>query len=380
MNAERTTGDGAARPQVSAVIPIGQAAPELKEVLTRFAAEFARRGATAEFVVVLDGVSDAVFDEVKASCPAGSNVRLVRLNHPFGESTALAAGFGISRGEVIVTLPSYLQVEPEDVHNLLDAIEDGSDLVAGLRVPRVDSITNRLQSALFNGLMRSLTGVRLHDLNCPVRAIRRKVLEDVATQGDMVRFLPVMALRHGFRVGEAKVRHLRERGKTGFFGIGVYIRRFLDVINLLFLSKFTRAPLRFFGVVGILFILVGLAICGFLTVDYFFRTGTELRDKVSLVLGVMLFVLGVQIFSIGLVGEIIIFTQAKNLKDYRLEDQEEWERRARQKNGRRSPSSGDLRIERAPDNGVPPAPAEPARRKDVARRAEKGDASKGGGG
>ncbi len=334
-------------PDVSAVIAVGGSAPELGDVLLRYHEEFQKRGASAEFVVVLDGVSDAMFELAQAARPVGANVRLVRLNHPFGESIALASGFKIARGRVLVTVPAYLQVEPADVQGVLDGLEDGLDLVQGLRQPRVDSITNRVQSALFNGVMRLLTGVPLHDMNCPLRAFRRKVLEDVSIQGDMVRFLPVMAHRHGFRVGEATIRHLKERGKAGFFGVNVYIRRFLDIINLLFLSKFTRAPLRFFGTAGIFSIVLGVIVCAWLAMNYLFFTGVELRDKVTLVLGVMLVVLGVQIFSIGLVGEIIIFTQAKNLKEYRLiDEQEEWERRGRSK---RNGSSGELK--RPPSNG-----------------------------
>lgn len=334
------TGAAEVAPDVSLVIPVGGGGvTELAEVLQRFAREYAKRRAAVEFVVVLDGVADAVFEDAKRARPPGANVRLVRLNHPFGESIALAAGFRIARGKYIVTLPPYLQIEPEDVHPVQDALEDGFDLVVGYRVPRVDPIMNRIQSVLFNGIMRALTGVKLHDMNCPMRAIKRKVLEDVTIQGDMVRFLPVMAHRHGFRVAEVRVRHLRERGRTGFFGIGVYVRRFLDVINLLFLSKFTRAPLRFFGMAGIGAFLIGAVIALWLAVDYFFVSRQPLRDKVSLVAAVMLMVLGVQVFTMGLVGEIIIFTQAKNLKEYRLYDEAEESGRS-DRARKRTPSGG----------------------------------------
>ena len=311
------------KPDVSVVIPVGDNVSELAEVLRTCSAELNERGCTFEFVVVLDGVVDSVFEQAKLARPEGANVRLVRLNHPFGESTALSAGFSNATGEVILTMPPYLQIEAADIHRVLNALEDGLDVVAGHRLRRVDPIINRLQSKLFNSIMRLLTGINLHDMNCPVRALRRKVVDDVTITGDMVRFLPIMAQRHGFRVGEAKVRHLREQGKSGFFGIGVYVRRFLDVINLLFLSKVTRAPLRFFGVAGILFMTVGTLICLFLAVDFLYLDGDPLRNRVTLIIGVMMIVLGVQIFSTGLVGEIIIFTQAKNLKEYRLFEEQE---------------------------------------------------------
>ena len=126
-------------PDVSAVIAVGGAAPELGDVLLRYHEEFQKRGATAEFVVVLDGVSDAMFEAAQAARPVGANVRLVRLNHPFGESIALASGFKIARGRVIVTVPAYLQVEPAGVQGLLDGLEDGLDL-------RSEEHTSELQS------------------------------------------------------------------------------------------------------------------------------------------------------------------------------------------------------------------------------------------
>ncbi len=336
------TGTQAA-PDISVVMCIGEHVPELRTTLEQFRAEFERRGKTAEFVVVLDGVSDQVYQEAYASRPPGANVRLVRLNHPFGESIAQLAGFRIARGAVIMTMPPYTQIEPSDVQRVLDALDDGLDLVAGFRHPRTDPRVNRMQSALFNLVMRSFTGVPLHDMNCPLRAMKRKVVEDVHIQGDMMRFLPVLAHRHGFRVGEVRVRHLKERGSTGFFGIGVYARRFLDVIALLFLSKFTRAPLRFFGMAGIISFLVGFLICCWLTLDYLAFSGEPLRNKVSLLLGVMLMVLGMQVFSIGLVGEIIIFTQAKNLKEYRLYEEAEEAARTRRLRGRGTNGSGDAK-------------------------------------
>ncbi len=364
-------------PQVSVVIPVGDKISELGEVLVRYREEMAKRGSAAEFVVVLDGVSDETFRLAQQARPPGANVRLVRLNHPFGESIALSAGFRITSGQIVITMPPYLQIEPADMHRVLNAIDDGLDVVAGYRLRRVDPIINRIQSRIFNGIMRLLTGVPLHDMNCPVRAMRRKVLEDVTVTGEMVRFLPILAHRHGFRVGEAKVRHLRERGRSGFFGVGVYVRRFLDVINLLFLSKFTRAPLRFFGVAGILCVLLGAAISLWLTIDFFFFAGESLRNRPLLLVGVMLIVLGVQIFSIGLVGEIIIFTQAKNLKEYRLfEEAEEALRTQRASSARKTRGGAREGAEAgAPETGAAPAPGgEPAdprgRRELPARKGE----------
>jgi len=155
-------------------------------------------------------------------------------------------------------------------------------------------------------------------LNCYFRAIRREVLEDVAVYGDMYRFLPVIAYRQGYRVVEVQVRHLKEWGTTGFFGLGVYTRRFLDVLAVMFLTKFTLKPLRFFGTVGGAFSLIGVGICVYLAVLKF-GFHQAIGGRPMFLLGVLLIVLGVQILGFGLVGEIIIFSQARNLKEYRIE-------------------------------------------------------------
>ncbi|MEW6746365.1 MAG: glycosyltransferase [Planctomycetota bacterium] len=306
---------------VSCVIPVGPEGADFHEIIQRFGHEFGRRGATSEFIFVLDGAPDSLFEEYRKAKeeldrkhPEGPSLQILTFNQAFGESIALSAGFKVARGHVVISLPPYLQIEPRDIHNVLDAIAAGADVVTCCRYPRVDPALNRLQSWIFNLLMRLLTGVRVHDLNCIVRAMRRRVFDGVTVQGDMYRFLPVLAHRAGYSVSEVRVRHLRERGRWGFFGIGVYIRRVLDVATLLFLTKFTRKPLRFFGLAGGFFSLLGVSICAGLALQ-----GKPLSDRPLLILGVLLIVLGVQTFFIGFVAEIIIFTQARNLKDYKVD-------------------------------------------------------------
>lgn len=308
---------------VSLVIPVFDECPDFPVIIDRFGGELKSRGAAYEFIFVFDGVPDYVFQQVTREKPKDHPVKLINFNQPFGESIALSAGFKEARGDIIVSLPPYLQIDPVDIHKILDPFDEGVDLVAGWRSPRVDHSLNRLQSSMFNIVIQKLAQVNFHDLNCLVKAMRSNVLSEVSIQGDMFRFLPVLAYRAGFKVREVKVRHLREEGKTGFFGLGVYLRRFLDVVALLFLTKFTRKPLRFFGITGGFCAITGLLIIFYLVLMTF--TGldaepTPLRNQPMLIFGVALVVLGIQIFSIGLVGEIIIFTQSKNLKEYRVSD------------------------------------------------------------
>ncbi len=306
---------------VSAVIALMDDCPELEDIIRQYSAEFRDRGVAFEFVLVLDGLGERRTAETRARLPAGAPVRLVIFNQPFGPERALATGYREARGGFVVSLPSYMQLDPGDIHRVLDALSGDYDLVAGWRVPRVDPWTNRLQSWIYNRLMSSFTGVDLHDLNCGLTGMRRHVIDEVLVEGNVSRFLPVLAHRQGFRVGEVRVRHLREKGRAGFFGLGVYVRRVLDVVALLFITRFTRKPLRFFGVAGGLCVLLGVAICGYLGFDYMLGLSVvgDPRNRASLVIGVALIVLGVNIFSIGLVGEIIIFTNARHVRDYTLE-------------------------------------------------------------
>jgi len=314
---------GAEAPRdVTVVVPVKGSELEFEEIIEAYGREFDRRGLTSEFVFVLDGTPESMFDDLARRRPAGRSVRLLKFNQSFGESISLAAGFKIARGKVVLSLPAYVQTDPKDIHQVLEAIDGGADVVTCWRRPRVDSILNRLQSFIFNALMRLLTGVKFHDLTCLLRAMRRRVFEDVAVQGDMYRFLPVLAQRAGYEVREVVVRHLKEQGRNKVFGMGVYLRRFLDVAALIFLTRFTRKPLRFFGLAGAAIFLIGLSICSWLLVEHF-AYGIRLKNQTMLVLGVLFLVLGVQTFFIGLVAEIIIFTQGRNLKDYRVQRIEE---------------------------------------------------------
>lgn len=308
---------------ISAVIAVMEESPELPEIIRQYGREFDDRGATWEFVLVLDGLGEELTRSLRESLPEDAPVRLAHFNQPFGEERALAVGFRTALGEKILSLPSYMQLDPGDVHHVLDALGSGYDLVAGWRVPRVDPMTNRFQSWLYNRAMSAMTGVRLHDLNCGLTGLRRGVVEEVLVEGNVSRFLPVLAHRSGFKVGEVRVRHLREKGRSGFFGLGVYVRRVLDVVALLFITRFTRKPLRFFGMAGGLCVLAGLAVCGYLGLDYIFELTpqSDPRNRAALVVGMSLIVLGVQIFALGLVGEIIIFTSADHVRDYTVEQE-----------------------------------------------------------
>jgi len=304
---------------VSVIVPVQSSDAEVRDVVEALGSELQRQGRKWEVVFVFDGVAGEAWDEVlELRAAYGRRVRSISFKNPFGESVCLSAALERARGRYIVTSPQYVQVDPVELRSMLSALDGGADFVTPWRHPRVDPWLNRLQSAAFNLVIRSIIRMHFHDLNCYFRAIRREVLDDVAVYGEMYRFLPVIAYRQGYRVVEVRVRHLKEWGRTGFFGLGIYTRRFLDILAVMFLTKFTLKPLRFFGTIGGAFGLAGAVICLWLTGQKLFL-GEPLSGKPLLLLGVMLIVLGVQVLGFGLVGEIIIFSQARNLKEYRVE-------------------------------------------------------------
>jgi hypothetical protein len=220
---------------------------------------------------------------------------------------------------VILTAPQYVQIDPRAVGPLLGALDDGADVATGRRVGRVDSGINQLQSAAFNWLLRVLTGAGFRDLNCTLRAIQREVLEQLSIYGNMYRYLPIIAFKQGFRVEEIGVRHLTEVGGTGVFGLGTYARRMLDILGVVFLTRFTHKPLRFFGALGGLCALLGMLLAGGVVIQRLLDPRVSLFGSPFFLLGVLCVLLGVQIVGFGLVGEIIIFTQARNVREYRIE-------------------------------------------------------------
>jgi glycosyltransferase involved in cell wall biosynthesis len=304
---------------VSVVVPVTSAEAEVRDVVEALGAELLRENRSWEVIFVFDGVAGRAWEEVqKLRRDYPSRVRSISFKNAFGESVCLSAAVERARGRYLVTSPQYVQVDPVELRTMLAALDDGADFVTPWRSPRVDPWLNRLQSAAFNLVIRHIIRMEFHDLNCYFRAIRRDVLEDVAVYGDMYRYLPVIAYRQGYRVVEVKVRHLKEWGGTGFFGVGIYTRRFLDILAVMFLTKFTLKPLRFFGTIGGIFSLSGIAICLYMTIQKF-GFDRAISGRPLLLLGVLLIVLGVQVLGFGLVGEIIIFSQARNLKEYRIE-------------------------------------------------------------
>ncbi|HIG87338.1 MAG TPA: glycosyltransferase [Planctomycetes bacterium] len=307
-------------PDVTVVVPVSSSDAEVRKVVESLGAQLERLDLKWEAILVFDGRKGSEWNDALAmQVESDQQVRTIGFHRAFGEAVCLASAFEHARGAIILTAPEYVQSDPHGVAEMITRLQEGADVVTAKRTGRVDSILNRVQSAAFNGLLRALTGARFHDLNCSLRAFKRTVLEQLTIYGTLYRYLPVIAFRQGFRVVEVDVRHLEERGVSGIFGPMTYARRILDVLGVVFLTRFTHKPLRFFGALGGACMGAGGLIAGWVGIASWLDPSRPLFGSATFLLGVLLFVLGVQIIGFGLVGEIVIFTQARNIREYRIE-------------------------------------------------------------
>jgi glycosyltransferase involved in cell wall biosynthesis len=307
-------------PEVTIVVPVQTREGRIEDVVASISGELERLGKTWEAILVFDGLKGDLWERgLKMQAETHDRVRTIALHRAFGEAVCLSSAFEHARGGIILTSPEYVQIEPRDIDGLFRSLDNGSDVATGMRTGRVDSWLNQFQSRAFNSVLRMMTGARFHDLNCSLRLIRRDVLEQLTLYGNMYRYLPLIAYKQGFRVEEVHVRHLAEQGGNGVFGAATYVRRFLDILAVVFLTRFTHKPLRFFGALGGACMGVGTALALALVVRNLFVSEAVVFSHPLFLLGVLLLVLGVQIVGFGLVGEIVIFTQARNVREYRIE-------------------------------------------------------------
>jgi glycosyltransferase involved in cell wall biosynthesis len=302
---------------VAVIVPVSERYDAVHELYDAYKKALQSSGYNCEFTYVLDGDFPDVLDELKKLQDRGEPLRVVKLARWFGEATALTAGFENSQGDIILTLPAYHQVEPTEIPRLIKELER-CDMAVTRRFPRSDSRFNRVQTALFNWLFGAMTGSVFRDLGCGVRAFKRQITTEIPVYGDQHRFLPLLANRQGFKVRELDLPQSSREKPWRMYRLGVYPRRMLDLLTVFFLVKFTKKPLRFFGLIGIAILALGSLTIFYLLVERLFF-GIALADRPALLLSSLLIVLGAQIFALGLFGELIIFTHAKDIKEYTID-------------------------------------------------------------
>jgi len=301
---------------VSVIVPVSERSESLTDLYREFSAPLRATGRPFEFLFICEPWAHALAGPVLDLARAGEPVRVLEVAASAGEPTLLKAAAAHARAGIVLTLPAYRRVEAETLPGLVARVEQGADIALACRWPRRDSWVNRLQNRVLHALIGGVAGAKLHDIACGVRAMRRDVLMDLPVYGDLARFLPLFALREGYRVVEVNAPQHKADVRTRIYGPGIYLRRLLDVLGLFFLLRFTDKPLRFFGLIGSGLLLGGAAVLATLFIQ---RVGGQgIANRPVLLLGVLLVVLGVQAIALGLIGEIVVYLHAPGRRPYRL--------------------------------------------------------------
>ena len=257
-----------------------------------------------ELLMIDDGSTDGSANFIRGQIARKPELKLVSLQKNFGKTAALAAGFNYASGEYVVTLDADLQDDPFAVRQLIEKLQEGFDLVSGWKRRRNDPLSKTIPSRIFNLTTRLFTGIALHDFNCGLKAYRRKVVQSLDLHGEMHRYIPVLAQWNGFRVSEVPVKHNpRQFGKTKF-GTSRIFPGLFDFFTVLFITRYLRQPMHFFGMLSLVSFLAGFGISLYVTIGKLFFNEAVVNRPI-LFLGILLIIVAVQFFSIGLLGEML---------------------------------------------------------------------------
>lgn len=303
---------------ISAIVPVTNRAEHVADLTKEYIDVLDSIGRSFEIIIVIDGDKPVVFDALDKLAETDKRIRLIKFARSFGEATAISAGFRLSAGKIILTLPSYYQVEPPSIITLVEALEE-CDMAIAHRWPRHREIAfEGMRHRLFHWLIKVSSGESFSDLGCTVRALRREVLDEIPLYGEQHTFLPILAAKRGFKIKEVKLAQSSKDRFKGGYGARTILRRLLDILSVVFLVRFTKKPIRFFGMIGSVTFVFGGAVLFYIIVQRLVF-GIPLADRPALLVSSLLTVLGLQIFALGLLGELIIFTHAREIKEYTIE-------------------------------------------------------------
>ncbi|MBD2204454.1 glycosyltransferase family 2 protein [Calothrix sp. FACHB-1219] len=295
-------------PDVSVVVPVRDEVESLPLLLEAIASCLNANQLTYEIICIDDGSSDGSAQWLKEQAQIRNDLKAVILRRNYGQTAAMAAGFNYALGKIIVTLDADLQNDPADIPILLAKLEEGYDLVSGWRHKRQDAALSRLlPSKIANWLIGIITGVKLHDYGCSLKAYRAEVLADMNLYGELHRFLPALAYIEGARITEIPVRHHPRRFGQSKYGLSRTFRVMMDLLTISFMKKFLTKPMHVFGLLGLISMVLGTIIGIYLT---FLKLawGQMIGNRPLLILGVLLLVTGVQLFCFGLLAELLMRT------------------------------------------------------------------------
>ncbi len=303
---------------LSVIIPLYNEEDSLKELHQQLRGTLGRMNLRYELLFVDDGSTDRSFQVLRDLKRTDKHVKIIRFRRNYGKSAALSVGFDKALGNIVITMDADLQDDPAEIPALKRKLDEGFDLVSGWKKVRHDPLSKTIPSRFFNFVTSVMTGIKIHDFNCGLKAYRRDVIKSVKVYGELHRYVPVLAHWEGFRIGEVVVRHrARKFGKTKF-GIGRFWKGFLDLLTALFTTRYFRRPLHLFGFWGMLSVVAGVIVDGWLAIEWA-RGETSLSNRPLFLGGIMLVIVGIQFISIGLLGELISKTKQTD-EEYSIRD------------------------------------------------------------
>jgi glycosyltransferase involved in cell wall biosynthesis len=311
---------------ISLVIPVYNEKDSLAPLYQEIAETERRHGLGVEVIFVDDGSKDGSWDVIADLAREHANVHGIRFRRNFGKAAALSAGFHAARGDTVLTLDADLQDDPAEIPRFLEALEAGRDVVSGWKRKRLDPWHKVWPSRVFNGMVSWLTGVKLHDHNCGMKCYRAEVFREIRLYGELHRFIPVLAAARGFRVGEIEINHRPRRFGRSKYGVRRFLKGFLDLLTVKFLTGFGQRPQHLLGSIGLLSFFAGLIGMLYLAVTWVVRLWSPdafepLHDRPLLLYSIAALLLGAQMMSIGLIAELITAYQGRDEDSYSIAEE-----------------------------------------------------------
>ena len=318
---------------LSVVIPVYNEEDNIPELYRELKGVLEKLPYRYEIIFVDDGSTDRTYEILQKLAEEDPHVKVIRFRRNYGQTAAMYAGFQYAEGDVVVTMDGDLQNDPRDIPRLLEKIEEGYDIVSGWRKNRKDPFLSRiLPSKIANWIISKVTGVKLHDYGCTLKAYRKEVAKNFRLYGDMHRFLPAVAKSFGAKITEIVVNHRPRKYGRSKYGIGRTVRVILDIFLVKFLNDYLNKPLYVFGPVGLALMGLGFLIMLYLSVEKIFF-GASIGGRPLLILGVLLFLSGLQLLSTGIVAEVVVRTYYESKRDvpYRVEKVLNFDRKGEEK-------------------------------------------------
>ncbi len=305
---------------ISVVIPVFNEEESLPELYSKLTAMLERTAAGHELIFIDDGSTDRSLGVVRSLRDRDRRVKTIAFNRNYGKSPALSEGFKAARGDIVITIDADLQDNPDEIPGMVKKLDEGYDLISGWKISRKDPFTKTFPSKVFNFVSSMVTGIKLHDINCGLKVYRSEVVKRINVYGELHRVIPVLAGWEGFRIGEKSVSHSQRKYGRSKYGMNRFLNGMFDLITVMFITRRSTTPMHFFGRMAVCFLTLG----GVINLYFLFQwiIGKGLHVRPLMVVGLVMIVIAIQIFSIGLLAEMFSANQERtfSFREYRIDD------------------------------------------------------------